>query len=716
MESNYTSLMNEISKLKSDNESLKTQLSINKNIIQELLKKNYTNDKMPTLLANIQKENNLLQSQIEKIQKENIVKKADKNSNKNQNDIEIYECKLFVYENMLKEKQNIIVSLKDQIKNMKSNFLSNFKDIKNINNSDELNLKNSPITTNDININENDNNDNNIKDKFVLEEICVIPPDKALNTLNSKIELYKSVNIKLKKIIKDLKETLTKKDNEYLTLEENLLKTQKELEKYSRNKNNEEVINKLIQYQSMKKLPISQSCSNFNMQEKNYYFDEKNKKKLNNAKSSAYLCNKKIYKEIENFENLNKKLKEITDENLVLNEGWEETLKYCNMTQEEFSKYYKMKSNSKLASAVEYLYTILIDKNIQIKLLTQENEALNEENIRLNKVNIELESSINFNNIKIHKSRNKKINNNILFQNNENLLYKTYKNYFLNAPPSPNKNTKINDKEMQKAFVNVDNNITHTNININMMMDCDYKKKFNHKNNFNSLASGEFCDGMLLDDMSDFNTNTNLKIITEPDIPQTLFKKNNNDKAFKTSFKKINSKSQSKLILNKKQFRNKTPYNYKKKNLSLKNFSPGKNVTSDSNNNNKLEYNTIINNIFNKTDKTLTQQSINVIKKNNNNKKQLLKFHGFHLPKKKEEINSNIDSNVVSNINSNLNTLKLYHNREKYKTNLTNSNNNGIKKINNYNNSKNDNNKAFEVFRKYIKEYTKNSQNKVKAK
>ena len=717
MELNNTSLMNEINKLKSENESLKAQLSINKNIIQEFFKKNFINDKMPTIIANIQKENKLLQSQIENFKKENISKKPDKNLNKNKNDMEMYECKLFVYENMLKEKQNIIVSLKEQINNMKTNFLSNFKNKKNLNDNDELNLKNSPITTNNININENENNDNN-KDKFVLEEICVIPPDKALNSLNSKIELYKSVNIKLKKIIKDLKEALSNKETEYLNLEENVSKMQKELEKCNRNKNNEEIINKLIQYQSMKKLPISQSCSNFNIQEKNFYFNEKNQKKLNNAKSSAYLNNKKIFKEIENLENLNKKIKEITDENLVLNGGWEETLKYCNMTQEEFSKYFNMRSNSKLASAIEYLYTILIKKNIQIKLLTQENEALNEENIRLNKLNIELESSIDFNNNnKIRRSRNKKINNNILFQNNENILYKTYKNNFINAPPSPNKNTQTNDKEIQKAYVNVDNNISHTNININMMMDYDYKKKINHKNNFNSLSSGEFRDGMLLDDMSDFNTNTNLKIITEPTIPHTIYKNNNYEKILKPNFKKINSKSQSKLILNKKQFRNKTPYNLKKNNLSLKNFSPGKNITSDSNINNKLEYNTIIKNIFNKTDKSLTHQSINIVKKNNNNKKQFFKFNGYNLPKKKEEINSNINTNVASNINSNLNTLKLFHNKERYKTNLISSNNNGIKKISKYNNYKNDNNnKAFEVFRKYIKEYTKNSQKKIKAK
>ena len=52
------------------------------------------------------------------------------------------------------------------------------------------------------------------------------------------------------------------------------------------------------------------------------------------------------------------------------------------MTQEKFLKFCENKFTNKLTNAIEYMYKILVDKNIQIKLITKENETLNEENIR----------------------------------------------------------------------------------------------------------------------------------------------------------------------------------------------------------------------------------------------------------------------------------------------------------------------------------------------
>ena len=55
-------------------------------------------------------------------------------------------------------------------------------------------------------------------------------------------------------------------------------------------------------------------------------------------------------------------------------------------------------------------------------------------------------------------------------------------------------------KKNQKTFVNVDNNITHTNININMMMD--YHKKNDDLNNKTSITSSEFKEGLILNELS----------------------------------------------------------------------------------------------------------------------------------------------------------------------------------------------------------------------
>ena len=134
-----------------------------------------------------------------KQQNQKLLLKNENISNPNKINLETYENKLFIYENLLKETQNIIVNFKEQNKNYSK------KEIK-------------P----DID-NENDNNIiNNTNNKYIIEEIYVISPQRLLNILNDKTELYEDINFKLKNL------------------------------------------NQLIQYQSMKSIPTSQSCSNFN--------------------------------------------------------------------------------------------------------------------------------------------------------------------------------------------------------------------------------------------------------------------------------------------------------------------------------------------------------------------------------------------------------------------------------------------------------------------
>ena len=148
-------------------------------------------------------------------------------------------------------------------------------------------------------------------------------------------------------------------------------------------------MNQLIQYQSLKSLPISQSCSNFNSHN---FLKNKNKNTRNKKTwSLSYINNhihdlKKVKKQIEVYENVNKTEKEISKNDFDLSEEWEETLKQSGMTKEEFLKFCGLEITSKLTSAIDYIYKILVDKNIQIKLLTKENETLNEENIRLNNI------------------------------------------------------------------------------------------------------------------------------------------------------------------------------------------------------------------------------------------------------------------------------------------------------------------------------------------
>ena len=536
---------NEVKILEKENEELKTRLSINNQIIQEFFKKSNIDEKLSLFVENIKKENNILLNKINDLKTENQKLRAmnEQISNPNKLNLETYEDKLFIYENLLKEKQSIIVNLKEQNKNLKS-FIDSKIEKKEIKNEmDE----------------ENSKNQNN---KYIIEEIYVISPQKLINTLNDKIELYKDINIKLKNLIDEFKSRLLNKDKEYLQLEEEVMNLKQELQKYTQIKNNEEIMNQLIQYQSMKSIPISQSYSNINLH------NLKNKNTRNKqARALSYINNntndlKKVMKEIEVYENVNKTVKEISENDFDLAGEWAETLKQCGMTQEEFLKFCGMKMTNKLTNAIEYLYKILIDKNIQIKLLTKENETLNEENIRLNKINIQMETLVDYyeKNNKSNNIKDKSENN--LNQNKKNKIIKS--NTFFDDNNIKDKiiiNSESKDKP-QKTYVNVGNNINHTNININMLMD--YENKSNENINKSCFA----------------NKSSN-----------KLYKH------IKLNNKKISNKSYNKLIKEKK-------HGLIFKTLNLSTIKKNKCNLSKINNDN-FNYNKTIKSIFSNTEKFL---------------------------------------------------------------------------------------------------------------
>ena len=697
------SLIDENKYLKKENEELKTRLSINKKIIQDFFKNSNINDKLSLFVENIKQENKLLLSKIENLQKENdkLLSKSPKLASAH-NDIDTYENKLFVYENLLKEKQSIIITLKEQNNNLKEILNSKIskKEIKiqdkNIDNNENIMSDINENKTADENNNNNNNNNLNKDDinSYFIEEVYITSPHKVINSLNGKIELYKSINIKLKDLIKELKTNLTDKEKEYSKLEEDAIKMKQELQKFTQMKNNEEIINQLIQYQSMKSIPISQSCSDFKVQ--NNDFNQKNTRNKTKTRSSSYIMTynnmnlkqNKIMKEIEVYENVNKTVKEITDNDFDLAGEWAETLKHCGMTQEEFLRFCGMKITSKLTNAIEYLYKILIDKNIQIKLLSQENETVNEENIRLNKINIEMEAIIddyqknkanmNVNNIINIKDKKEKLKKDKIKKRN-NSFFDDYKNKFLNETNKNKFNTSSTQNELQSTFVNVDNNITHTNININMMMDYDRIPDINK----NSVTSSEFRDGLLLNDLNKINkvnnkqnlsinniknNNKSCQNISDLNIIEPKKINKSRDKAIrylKLNKKKISNNSYNKLIIDKKiDNMNEKTQNISAIKKSYKNFDI-------------KDYNRTIKNIFNNTEKI---QLKNVKKKINHN-------YQTNINQNKPEIKNNINLNAQSIINN----LKLINHKNKYKK----IENNKLCKI-----SKSEN-KIFKVLRKY---------------
>ena len=559
---------NEVKILQKENEELKTRLSINSKIIQEFFKNSNINDKISFFVENIKKENNLLLSENKnlKLQNQKLLSENEKISNPNKINIDDYENKLFVYENLLKEKQSIIINLKEQNKNLKL-FIDSKINKKEINNNKEI------------------EKDNKINYKYIIEEIYVISPQQLINTLNDKIELYKDINIKLKNLIQEMKSRIVNKDKEYLKLEEELMNLRQELQKYTQMKNNEEIMNQLIQYQSMKSIPTSQSCSNINFNIHQKYLLKNKNKKNKQTRSLSYINNytsdlKKVMKEIEVYENVNKTVKEISKNDFDLAGEWSETLKQCGMTQEEFLRFCGMKVTSKLTNAIEYLYKILIDKNIQIKLLMKENDTLNEENIRLNKINIHMETMVNYyeKNNKNSKDDNNDINiHENTFNKNHNKKNKINKsNTFFDDDKIKNKKifNSSSKNNQQKTYVNVDNNITHTNININMMMDIENKKDINK----NCITFSDYIN----------KSSGKLKL------------KDRKFKKIKLNNKKINNNSYNKLIKEKKN-------GLVSKTLNLSAIKKFPNYVRK-NNNNSFNYNKAIKNIFSNTEKILLKK------------------------------------------------------------------------------------------------------------
>ena len=414
----YHQLEEQINFLKKENSDLHQNLQINKDIIQTFFKKSPIEKKVDLFIEKTKQENKLLLQQILDLKKENNkLTKYSNQINKYKNDIEIANSKIFMFENLIMEKENVISNLNKKVLMYKS------------------------------------------KDKNNLNEVFIVNPSQILNKINENLQLYKEINQKLTNHIKTLKLALTKREKEMSKMEKELYKYKKEVSLYKQQKNNVDIITQLNQYQAMNsslnRSTICKSHNTIHNQNNDNFHTLNSSKSINNLRGKK----KSLYNEIERLENVNKNAKEITEKQFDLASEWYETLKHCNMTQEEYVNFCNNKLTIRLTDIIEYLYKFLIDKNIQIKLLSEENNYLNSENLNLNKLYLELQEQFE-----------KKGKNTI--------------------------------KDDNSTFVNVDNNITNNNININMMMD--YMKEVKQ-----SMTSSEFRDGMIIDQF-DINSDINI--------------------------------------------------------------------------------------------------------------------------------------------------------------------------------------------------------------
>ena len=183
--------------------------------------------------------------------------------NKYKNDLEIATSKIFMFENLIIEKENIIANLNKRISLYKA------------------------------------------KDKKNANEIYIVNPSQVVNKINENLQLYKDINQKLTNHIKTLKLALSKKEKEITKMEKDLYRYKKEVSLFKQQKNNIDIISQLNQYQAMNsslnRSTISKSQYTIHTQNTDNFHTLNSSKSFNNLKGKK----KSLYNEIERLNKIN---------------------------------------------------------------------------------------------------------------------------------------------------------------------------------------------------------------------------------------------------------------------------------------------------------------------------------------------------------------------------------------------------------------------------
>jgi hypothetical protein len=386
----YHLLESQITSLKQENKDLKSNLQINKEIIQTFFQGTSHEQSINDFHSKLKQENAILQSKLKHLESQiNFLQNNKELNITNYTDkIEQFQSKIFLLENLLQEKETQITILKKAT----------------IQPTTTTNKKG-----NNFNIQHYLHNKNGIK------EIYVSSPTVLLKSLNEELQYEKEINKKLLHQIQIYKQSLSKKEKQIQENEKQLTQFKQEITKYKQDKTNLNIISQLTQYRlATKQNSTTNSNNNTNSNTNNNNISittnssstlvQKRLNKstgiiqttdsLSHGSSSMNKSKRSLLNQIDRLEQVNKTKRKIHDNHFDLTEEWYETLKYCNMSQEEFLKYCTNKQFTQLTDVIEYLYKLLLDKNIQIKLLTEENDSLNLENLKISKKLLELSEGI----------------------------------------------------------------------------------------------------------------------------------------------------------------------------------------------------------------------------------------------------------------------------------------------------------------------------------
>ena len=277
----YQLLKDENMSLENEIKDLRLNIKINKEIISELLNSSnskFNENKLKTIILKLNNENNLLYAQCEKISKEKLKlrNKLLKQDEINENRIEQLKLeneinlnKLFLYEQSIEEKNNIIHKLKLLIEKY--------------------------------------------KDGIIYErEVYITEPTKLICIINEELNLYKQIYSKLINSVQKIKSSKEKYANltEKLQTENSKLRNKYLISVYSANREKETILTELSAISQNTKKNDNDDIRTINTTLTNYN-KEKLKKKLDtiyfNSKNAfndfdeilkACGLNMKIYREI----------------------------------------------------------------------------------------------------------------------------------------------------------------------------------------------------------------------------------------------------------------------------------------------------------------------------------------------------------------------------------------------------------------------------------
>lgn len=362
----YHVLQRKSQELIQENNDLKSNLKINKEIIDSFFQNINLDTKMKNIYQGLKKENHSLSSNLKECTKtiselhqqiDNLNQLLSKNSIIYSQETDKIKSEVFVLKNIIIQKDNQIKLLK---------------------------LKLSHHST--------DNIGQRTIIKSNVKEVYVTNPTPLMNRFNDEVSILKELNKKLSNHIRALKVSVQKYETLIQKYESDVSKYKEEINTLKQNNNNNKIISKLG-YQNFMNAHKSINSNAFYL--KNGQINNTNSSiKQERCKTEMFLnttnSNSNILKRsmISNLEEANKSKKKMNKMNLT--EEWVDTLKYCNLTQDEYLMYCSSKKTSKLTDAIEFLYKIIVEKNIQISLLTNDNDYINSENIKLNKMNMEL--------------------------------------------------------------------------------------------------------------------------------------------------------------------------------------------------------------------------------------------------------------------------------------------------------------------------------------